>query len=63
MTDVSKKINQALQILLFAILPMTIGLHFLATPTWVLFYSYDIVSISIFKIFIFQALSFPFICF
>jgi PST family polysaccharide transporter len=58
MTDVSKKINQALQILLFAILPMTIGLHFLATPTWVLFYSYDIVSISIFKIFIFQALSF-----
>lgn len=60
MTDVSRKINQSLQALLFAILPMTIGLSFLASSTWVVFYGYDELSINIFRIFIFQALSFSF---
>jgi O-antigen/teichoic acid export membrane protein len=60
MQDVSRKINQSLQSLLFVILPMTIGLSFLAAPTWVIFYGYDEVSITIFKLFIFQALTFSF---
>ena len=57
MRDVNKKINQAIQILLLIILPMTIGLSFLAQPVWVIFYGYNVMSIQIFHFFIFQAFS------
>lgn len=60
MNDVSKKINQALQMLVFIVIPMTLGIHFLARPVWVAFYGYDALSIEIFKWFIFQALAFSF---
>ena len=60
MNDVSKKINQALQMLVFIVIPMTLGIHFLAHPVWVAFYGYDALSIEIFKWFIFQALAFSF---
>lgn len=36
--DVHHKINQTLQVLLFISVPMTIGLSFLATPVWDVFY-------------------------
>lgn len=60
MNDVSKKINQALQMLVFIVIPMTLGLYFLARPVWVVFYGYDTLSIEIFKCFVFQALTFSF---
>lgn len=60
MNDVSRKINQALQAMSYIIIPMVIGICFLAQEVWVIFYEYDILSIDIFRIFIFQALSFSF---
>ncbi|MDD2435333.1 MAG: polysaccharide biosynthesis protein [Bacilli bacterium] len=60
MVDVNKKINQALQAMFFIVLPMVIGMNFLAEPIWVIFYEHDLLSINIFRIFIFQALTFSF---
>ena len=60
MKDVTKKINQAIQMLVFIIIPMTFGIHFLARPVWISFYGYDKLSIEIFKLFIFQAMTFSF---
>lgn len=58
MEDVSHKINQSLQLILFISLPMTIGLGFLARPVWTAFYGYDIFSINLFEIFVYQAITF-----
>lgn len=58
--DVSKKINQSLKALLFLVLPMTIGIFLLAKPVWIIFYGYDVLSIDIFKLYIFQAITFSF---
>ncbi len=60
MKDVNLKINQSLQALLLITLPMVIGISFLSRPLWVVFYGYDKLSIDIFRIFIFEALSFSF---
>ena len=60
MIDVNKKVNQSLQVLLLITLPMVVGISFLAYPLWNVFYGYDILSINIFKYFIFQALFFSF---
>ena len=57
-TEINKKVNQAIQLLLFITIPMTIGLCFLARPVWIVFYSYDQLSISVFQLFIFQAITF-----
>lgn len=56
--EINKKVNQAIQLLLFITIPMTIGLFFLARPVWIIFYSYDPISIEVFKLFIFQAITF-----
>lgn len=58
--DVSVKINQSLKALLFIILPMTVGLFLLAKPVWIIFYGYDALSVNIFKLYIFQAITFSF---
>lgn len=60
MKDVGRKINQALQALSITTIPMALGLSFLATPVWVIFYGYNLVSIDIFRIFILQAITFSF---
>lgn len=60
MNDVNKKVNQSLQALLLITLPMVIGISFLSQPLWNVFYGYDLLSINIFRAFIFQALSFSF---
>lgn len=60
MKDVNKKVNQSLQSLLLITLPMVIGISFLAQPIWNVFYGYDVLSINIFRAFIFQALAFSF---
>lgn len=60
MNDVTKKVNQAIQMLVFIVIPMTIGISFLARPVWISFYGYDKLSIEILKLFIFQAMTFSF---
>lgn len=55
---VNSKIILALLLLIFTTLPMAIGISILAKPIWILFYSYEPVSIDIFKLFIFTAASF-----
>lgn len=56
--EINKKVNQAIQLLLVITIPMTIGLFFLARPVWIVFYSYDQLSINVFQLFIFQAITF-----
>lgn len=60
MSDVKNKCNQSLQILLYLALPLTLGLSFLAAPIWTIFYGYNQISIDIFKLFAFQAISYSF---
>lgn len=54
--DINKKINQALSILLFLMLPMTIGLSFLSEPVWMLFYGNSVYGPSVLSYFIFVGL-------
>ena len=54
--DINKKINQALSILLFLMLPMTIGLSFLAEPVWMLFYGPSKFGASVLAYYIFVGL-------
>ena len=58
MEDVSHKINQSLQLMLFISLPMTVGLSFLASSVWTVFYGYDAFSINMFQIYVFLAITF-----
>ena len=53
---VSRKINQALKIIWFIALPMTIGVWFLSSSVWTVFYGYDALSIDVFSFFILQSL-------
>ena len=53
--DVSLKINQALKIIMFIALPMTLGISFLSSSVWTIFYGYDELSVSVFKFFILQS--------
>jgi O-antigen/teichoic acid export membrane protein len=57
-SDISRKINQSIQVLLIAILPMAFGLYFLAQPVWIVFYGYDALSIDVFKVTVFQTIAF-----
>ncbi len=54
--DVDKKITQALNMLLFLIIPMTIGISFLARPIWTLFYGNSIYGTSFLSYYIFSGL-------
>ena len=54
--DVKNKINKSLQILLFIIIPMTIGLSLLASPVWTIFYGYNPLSSQIFGYYILIAI-------
>ena len=53
---VNKKINQALSILLFLMIPMTVGLSFLAEPVWTVFYGISKYGPSVLSFFIFVGL-------
>lgn len=57
MKDVHNKINQCFQILLYLVLPMTIGLSFLAEPVYTLFYGPSEYGPTIFAFNIFVALA------
>jgi O-antigen/teichoic acid export membrane protein len=56
--DINTKINQTLKMLLYTTLPMSVGISFLATSVWGVFYGYDALSINIFRIFILQVVFF-----
>ena len=55
MDDVHKKINQSFQMLIFLILPMTVGLSFLAEPIYTLFYGASKYGQSVLSLYIFVA--------
>lgn len=60
MDSVNEKYNSSLVLLLITTLPMTLGIFFLAQPVWIVFYGYDFLSIEVFKLYIFQAITFSF---
>lgn len=60
MKKVNEQYNSSLMLLLITTLPMTLGVFFLAQPIWVLFYGYDFLSIEVFKLYIFQAITYSF---
>ena len=51
--EVNKKVNQALSILVFLTIPMTLGISFLAKAIWTLFYGESIFGASILSYYIF----------
>lgn len=54
--DVSNKINQTLKIIFFISLPMTLGIWFLSSSVWTIFYGYDALSVNVFSFFILQTI-------
>lgn len=54
--EVDKKATQALNMLLFLIIPMTIGISFLSKPIWTLFYGESIYGASVLSYYIFAGL-------
>ena len=60
MDSVNEKYNSSFVLLLITTLPMTLGIFFLAQPVWIVFYGYDYLSIEVFKLYIFQAITFSF---
>lgn len=55
---VNEQYNSSLLLLLVTTLPLTLGIFFLARPIWILFYGYDFLSIEVFKLYIFQAITY-----
>ena len=55
-SGINKKINQALSILLFLMIPMTVGLSFLSEPVWTVFYGVSKYGPSVLSFFIFVGL-------
>lgn len=55
--DVSNKINKSLQLLIILVIPMTVGLSFLAYPVWNAFYGYNEIGINLFYLYPFIALT------
>ena len=55
-SGIEKKINQALGILLYLTVPMTLGISFLAKPIWLLFYGESIYGPSVLSYYIFVGL-------
>ena len=60
MDSVNNKYTSSMLLLLITTLPMTLGIFFLAQPVWNVFYGYDYLSIEVFKLYIFQAVTFSF---
>lgn len=58
MDKVNEQYSSSLLLLLVITLPMTFGMFFLSQPVWVVFYGYDFLSIEVFKLYIFQAITF-----
>ncbi len=52
MKEVHQKINQALQTLLLVTVPLAVGISFMASNVWTVFYGYNELNISIFRLLI-----------
>lgn len=50
--EVNNKINQAIQTLLLITVPLAVGLSFMASDVWTVFYGYNELNISIFRVLI-----------
>lgn len=50
--EVHDKVNQALQTLLLVTVPLAVGISFMASDVWTVFYGYNELNISIFRILI-----------
>lgn len=57
LSDVNKKLNQALKLIFFISLPMTIGLSLLSTPVWTIFYNTNIYGGKVLSMLIFTSLT------
>lgn len=55
--DVENKVNKSLQLLIILVIPMTVGLSFLAYPVWNAFYGYNEIGINLFYVYPFIALT------
>ena len=55
--DIELKINQTISMALFITIPMTFGISLLAKPIWTLFYGYNELCTSVYKYYVFVALS------
>ena len=55
--NINKKINQSLSLLLFFIIPMSVGISFLAKPIWLLFYGNSTYGASVLAFYIFVGLA------
>lgn len=57
-----KKVNEqyvsSLLLLLVITIPMTLGIFFLSEAVWTVFYGYDYLSVEVFKLYIFQAITY-----
>lgn len=54
--EVDRKVNKTLQMILYFVLPMVVGLSFLANPVWNVFYGKSSLGVSVFSFSIFTAL-------
>lgn len=50
--EVHAKINEAIQTLLLVTVPLSVGISFMAADTWTVFYGYNELNISIFRVLI-----------
>lgn len=50
--EVNSKINQAIQTLLLVTVPLAVGISFMASSVWTVFYGYNELNISIFRVLI-----------
>lgn len=57
MKTVNEKINQSLQMLLYLVVPMTVGLSILAKPVWTIFYGPSQYGPSVYSFYVFVALA------
>lgn len=55
-TAVNQKINKTLQMILYFVIPMVLGLSFLALPVWKVFYGTSELGVSVFSYSIFTAI-------
>lgn len=55
--DVKKKINQTLQILAYLAVPMVVGLSFLSTPVWNVFYGVSEYGPNVYKLYAFVSIA------
>ena len=55
--EINKMVNQTLQVILSIALPMTLGLSFLTTPVWNVFYGVSTYGIATYRLLVFVAFS------